>query len=210
MPFYFTVRKENEPIEIEVKRSRFICHVAAVSTREEAETYLAQIRAKYRDATHNVFAYFIREGNYSRFSDDGEPSGTAGKPIYDVLKGSGLSDLIVIVTRYFGGTLLGTGGLVHAYGDAARKGLDAANKVKMEEKGLYESRFDYTYYGKISSLLSEWSGKSEKITFDDAVNLRFSVPKENADGFLAALTEATLGKVSAKLLFFEFCAENIN
>ena len=208
MSNYMTVCSA-EPTEIEVKRSRFICHVKNVTSRAEADAFVALVRTQHREASHNVFAYIVRENNYCRFSDDGEPSGTAGKPVLDVLRGSGLVDACVVVTRYFGGTLLGTGGLVRAYGDAARIGLETAEKIKMVETALFTCRFDYTYYGKISALVSDFGGKVEQNTFDDAVNLEFYIPNEQKNSFLSALTEATLGKVSANFLSFCYKSEKI-
>ena len=109
--------------EIVEKKSRFIASVAPVSTEEEAIAFVNDIKAKYRDARHNVYAYVVKENNISRFTDDGEPSGTAGAPVLDVLLKEGITDAAIVVTRYFGGTLLGTGGLVRAYGKAAKDGV---------------------------------------------------------------------------------------
>ena len=108
--------------EIVEKRSRFIASVRPVSSEEDALEYLNMLKQKYWDARHNVYAYIIRENNIMRYSDDGEPSGTAGVPVLDILKREELTDVIVVVTRYFGGILLGTGGLVHAYSKAAKEG----------------------------------------------------------------------------------------
>lgn len=208
MPSYRTVGV-CEPAEIEVKRSRFICYVGHVTTRDEADAFVAAIRTQHRESTHAVFAYLVREDHYCRFSDDGEPSGTAGKPVLDVLRGSGLVDVCVVVVRYFGGTLLGTGGLVRAYSDSARAGLLAAQKLQMTEVSLFTARFDYSYYGKITALISEQDGKIEQSTFADAVDLSFSVPSERADAFLAALSETTFGRVSATPNGFGYRAEDV-
>jgi len=116
---YKTVSKEGTA-EIVEKKSRFIASVKPVSTEEEALEFVSQVKAKYRDARHNVYAYVVTENNISRFTDDGEPSGTAGAPVLDVILKEGLTDVAIVVTRYFGGTLLGTGGLVRAYGKSAK------------------------------------------------------------------------------------------
>ena len=114
---YKTVKSDGEALIIE-KKSKFIATVKPVTSDEEAQAFLAQMRSEYSDATHNVYAYVIDENNIFRYSDDGEPSGTAGMPVLDTIRKEGLVDVAVVVTRYFGGTLLGTGGLVHAYGAA--------------------------------------------------------------------------------------------
>ncbi len=128
MADYKTVRAAASG-ELTEKRSRFIGYCKPVSTEEEATAFIASIRSRHWDARHNVYAYSLREGNLRRYSDDGEPSGTAGMPVLDVLQKSGVTDVCVVVTRYFGGVLLGTGGLVRAYSQAARLGLNAAQGV---------------------------------------------------------------------------------
>ncbi len=128
MADYKTVRAAASG-ELTEKRSRFIGYCKPVSTEEEATAFIASIRSRHWDARHNVYAYSLREGNLRRYSDDGEPSGTAGMPVLDVLQKSGVTDVCVVVTRYFGGVLLGTGGLVRAYSQAARLGLNAAQVV---------------------------------------------------------------------------------
>ena len=125
---YKTVADEAETLMIE-KKSKFYSHVKPVQNEEEALEFLGRIRSENRDATHNVYAYVIDENNIFRYSDDGEPSGTAGMPVLDTIRKSGITDVIVVVTRYFGGTLLGTGGLVHAYGASARQGLAEAGVI---------------------------------------------------------------------------------
>lgn len=122
---YITLAKEAKA-EIVEKRSRFIATVRPVETEEDALAFLNQLRQDYWDATHNVYAYILEENQLTRYSDDGEPGGTAGMPVLDILRREKLSNLIVVVTRYFGGTLLGTGGLVHAYSKAAKAGIEAA------------------------------------------------------------------------------------
>ena len=112
--------------ELIEKKSRFIANVAPVHTEEEAVAFVSEIKAKYRDARHNVYAYVVAENNISRFTDDGEPAGTAGAPVLDVILKAGLTNVAIVVTRYFGGTLLGTGGLVHAYGKTAKDGVTDA------------------------------------------------------------------------------------
>lgn len=122
---YMTV-KDRGIAEIVEKRSRFIATVIPIENEAQALEFLDSTRRKYWDATHNVYAYITRENNIERYSDDGEPSGTAGVPVLDMLKKEGLTNIAVVVTRYFGGTLLGTGGLVHAYSKSAKAGVEAA------------------------------------------------------------------------------------
>ena len=119
---YLTVKKYGEG-ELTIKRSRFISSVKPVQTEDEAIAFVSEIKAKYPDARHNVYAYIIEENNVMRYSDDGEPAGTGGVPVLDLLRKENLTNLAVVVTRYFGGILLGTGGLVHAYSSAAKEGI---------------------------------------------------------------------------------------
>lgn len=152
---YRTVKGSGEALIIE-KKSKFIATVYPVKTLEEAEQYMILLRKKYYDATHNCFAYQIGERNeFQKASDDGEPQGTAGKPILDVLKGEDIKNTLICVTRYFGGTLLGTGGLVRAYGKAAKEGLLAAGIIEKKRIRLYHVQMPYTLVGKVQYLLGE-------------------------------------------------------
>ncbi len=136
--------------EIVEKKSRFIAHVFPVHSEEEASEYIEQIRKKYWDARHNCHAFVIGPNNEtSRCSDDGEPSGTAGRPILEVLQGRGIHDALVIVTRYFGGTLLGTGGLVRAYSQAAQAGLQASSIMTKQQGRKISIKTDYNGIGKL-------------------------------------------------------------
>ena len=154
---YRTIKDSGEALIVE-KKSKFIATVYKVETPEEAEAYMVQLRKKYYDATHNCFAYQIGEKNeFQKASDDGEPQGTAGKPILDVLKGEEIKNTLICVTRYFGGTLLGTGGLVRAYGKAAKEGLLAAGIVEKRRIKLYHLQMPYTLVGKVQYLLGEKS-----------------------------------------------------
>ena len=146
--YYKTVAKEAQAELIE-RKSRFIATVRPASTEEEALGMLEEMRTRYRDASHNVYAYIIGENNIMRYSDDGEPSGTAGVPVLEVLRKEGLIDVAVVVTRYFGGTLLGAGGLVRAYGASAKLGLDAAGIVTRTLCDIVKVSCDYTTFGKV-------------------------------------------------------------
>ena len=155
LPEYKTVYRGGEG-EITEKKSRFIANVVPVSSEEEAEEFIESMKKKYWDARHNCYAYIIGErGEIKRFSDDGEPGGTAGKPILEVLSGEGVTNAAIVVTRYFGGTLLGTGGLVRAYGAAAKAGLSASAVINKIPGMRLSITTDYTGLGKIQYLLGQ-------------------------------------------------------
>ena len=173
------------------KKSRFIASVKPVVTEQEAIDFINECRAKYRDATHNVYAYVVQEQNTSRYSDDGEPSGTAGVPVLEVINKEGLTDVAVVVTRYFGGTLLGAGGLVRAYGKSAKLGLD---KAVMTEK-IYCHRLNmqttYDILGKVRYLIETGDYILGEITYTDSVNITAYVKYDLLDRFLKELEEST-------------------
>ena len=151
MVYYKTAAKYGE-VEQTIEKSRFIGYIKPVQNREEAEAFIAEIRALHRSATHNVPAYVIGEKSEMQWaSDDKEPSGTAGAPILHLLNGEGITNVAVVVTRYFGGIKLGTGGLARAYGGTARLALDAAGVAEVKEMDLLTFGIDYTYYGKIQN-----------------------------------------------------------
>ena len=182
--------------EIEVKKSRFIASVSPVRTEEEALAYIAALRKKYWNASHNCYAYVIGEGaRLQRCSDDREPQGTAGRPMLDVLLGEQITDAVVVVTRYFGGTLLGTGGLVRAYSQAVSKGLEACRILTKREGFLLEIRTDYTDLGKIQYLLGQKKLAVTDSSYEAAVMLKVLVPAELLSAVKSDLTEATGGRV---------------
>ena len=197
MADYKTVRAAASG-ELTEKRSRFIGYCKPVSTEEEATAFIASIRSRHWDARHNVYAYSLREGNLRRYSDDGEPSGTAGMPVLDVLQKSGVTDVCVVVTRYFGGVLLGTGGLVRAYSQAARLGLNAAQVVLMERCACCTLRCSYTHYGKIASLLQEHGAGLDDTVYEAYVLLRFHIKPEALPGLNKALADATAGEIAVE------------
>jgi len=170
MSGYITVAKRSEA-EITEKRSRFIATVVPVSSEEEATSVLNEIKKEYADARHNVYAYSIRENNTARYSDDGEPAQTAGLPIMDMIKKIGMTDVLVVVTRYFGGILLGTGGLVHAYTKAAKEGIIAAEPVKMTLCREVLIKCDYTLFGKIQSHIITGGYQSDEPEYSDFVSV---------------------------------------
>ncbi|MDD6211849.1 MAG: YigZ family protein [Clostridiales bacterium] len=181
--------------EIVEKKSRFLANVASVESEEDVAAFLEKIRKKYWDARHHCSAYVLGDKNeISRCSDDGEPSGTAGRPILDVLLGSDVHNACVVVTRYFGGVLLGTGGLVRAYGKAAREGLD--NSIILEQIPGRKLQFvcDYSTIGKIQYIAGNRGYQSLDSEYSDIVKLTYLVPEEEARRFCAEITEATNGK----------------
>ena len=155
MELYKTVRKQAEAVQV-IDKSRFIAHVFPVESREEADTFLAEIREKYKDATHNVPAMVIGDKSQIQWaSDDGEPQGTSGAPMVQMMVKDGLTNLIVVVTRYFGGIKLGTGGLVRAYTSSAKLGLEAAGVCSVREMAELTVKIDYPYLAKIQNMASE-------------------------------------------------------
>ena len=155
MELYKTVRKQAEAVQV-IDKSRFIAHVFPVESREEADAFLAEIREKYKDATHNVPAMVIGDKSQIQWaSDDGEPQGTSGAPMVQMMVKEGLTNLIVVVTRYFGGIKLGTGGLVRAYTSSVKLGLEAAGVCSVREMAELTVKIDYPYLAKIQNMASE-------------------------------------------------------
>ena len=192
---YTTVRGEASAETIE-KKSRFIATVKPVETEEEAALFLNALRQKYWDATHNVYAYIVRDRNIQRYSDDGEPSGTAGVPVLDLLKKEGLTDVIVVVTRYFGGTLLGTGGLVHAYSKSAKAGVQAAGLLNMLLCSEMRLKCDYTMLGKVQNEIAKWRTLADEIEYTDDVVIPLYIPVGIEEAFEKSMTDRTNGRIT--------------
>jgi uncharacterized YigZ family protein len=181
--------------EIEEKKSRFIANVSAAETEEEALAFIEARKKEYWDARHNCYAYIIGgQGQLMRFSDDGEPSGTAGKPILEVLIGSGIRNLVVVVTRYFGGTLLGTGGLVRAYTQATQAGLAASQVCTMDYGFGVTVETDYNGIGKLQYILGQRNIPIEASEYAEQVTITFHVSYEEKASLIHEITEATAGK----------------
>lgn len=192
---YKTIEKRAQA-EIIEKKSRFIANVFPIENQEEAETYLAQIRKQYYDARHNCFAYQLGEKNeIQRCSDDGEPQGTAGKPILDVLKGPDIKNTLIIVTRYFGGTLLGTGGLVRAYGKAAKEGIMAAGIIQKVRIQLFELKMSYNLVGKVQYMLNEHNYIIRETQYVEVVSFTVEVEEGKQDEFEAWIIDNTNAEV---------------
>lgn len=191
----YTTILEKSYAEIEVKKSKFIANIKAIYSEEEAIAFLEEIRKKHYKARHNCFAFQIGERNeIQRCSDDGEPSGTAGKPILEILKGNDLKNIIVVITRYFGGILLGTGGLVRAYSEATKEGI---NNSKLIEKILYNRvnvTVDYTLSGKVQYEILNGGYILEDILYTEDVSYLTLVEVDKLDIFKSKITEITSGK----------------
>ena len=162
--------------EYEEKKSRFIAALSFADSEEAAVAFLEQVRAANRTARHNVYAYRLREGNRERYSDDGEPAKTAGTPALEVLQHSGLTDLIVVVTRYFGGVLLGTGGLVRAYTTATARALENAEVVTVRSVVELSVTVDYSLYERASLLIDAAGAKQAAPQFTDRVTMCWQMP----------------------------------
>lgn len=203
MQEYKTVEKEASDFFIE-KKSKFIGYAKPVKTQEEAVEFISKIKSKHWDATHNVYAYVLRENNIQRYSDDGEPSGTAGVPVLDVMLKESLVDVCVVATRYFGGTLLGAGGLVRAYSHTSKIALEAAGIITMAQCSVMSAEVDYSFYDRLNILLSDFSAVILNTSFSDKVCVEFSV-KENIVNLLnAKLIDVSNGKYALKFLRSEF------
>jgi uncharacterized YigZ family protein len=189
---YYTVSEAAEASFIE-KRSEFIGYIAPVKTDEEAVNFINMIKAKHRKAKHNVYAYILRKDNISRYSDDGEPQGTAGVPVLDVLQKRGLTDVCVVVTRYFGGILLGGGGLVRAYSHAASLACDAAHTMDMRLCHRLKICTDYGMYGKLTYILPNFETITVNSDFADSVTLELLVLSKKLSALISEITEITNG-----------------
>ncbi len=185
--------------ELVEKRSRFIGYCKPVTTEEEAVEFINKIKKEHWDARHNVYAYSLREGQVMRYSDDGEPSGTAGVPVLDVIRKSGIVDVVIVVTRYFGGVLLGTGGLVRAYSAAAKLGLEAAGIVNMSLCAECELSCSYNQYGKLNTLIMDKGGIVDNCDFADNVLLSFHIPADLVDSLRKEFADATAGEVNIEV-----------
>lgn len=187
--------------ELVEKKSRFIATVRRCETEEEAVLFIEEIKKKNWNATHNCSAFVIgSRGELTRCSDDGEPSGTAGRPMLEVLLGEGIRNVAVVVTRYFGGTLLGTGGLVRAYTQAVKEGLKACRVGVMRYGMEVKVGTDYNGIGKILYLLGQRGLEPTESSYTDTVALKLLIPKELVEELQTEMTEATSGRVSFERL----------
>ena len=205
MPDYRTIAGTST-FTYEEKRSRFIATASFADTEDMALAFLAQVRARNRTARHNVYAYVLRQGGRTRYSDDGEPAKTAGTPVLEAIGHAGLSDVIVVVTRYFGGVLLGTGGLVRAYTAAASGALAAARIVTMRQIVRCQIRLPYALFEQAQRLIAGAGGKPEEPIYDDAVTLRWRMPAGTEAPLCSALRELSRGGAEVECSAPEYAA----
>ncbi|WP_445613111.1 YigZ family protein [Geobacillus sp. YF-1] len=194
LPSYYTVKGYGEQ-EIVIEKSRFICYISRAETEEEAIAFIQQIKKKHWDATHNCSAYLIGEHDQiQKANDDGEPSGTAGVPMLEVLKKKGLKDTVAVVTRYFGGIKLGAGGLVRAYSRAVTEGLKAAGIVERRLMRVMHVTIDYPWLGKVENELRASTYMIKNIHYADRVTFEVLVPEDGQSLFAEWVTELTNGR----------------
>ena len=181
--------------EFTEKKSRFISNIKPVSTEEEALSFLQSIRVKHREAAHNVYAYRIKDNNICRYSDDGEPSGTAGMPLLEVFAKQDVYDFCCVATRYFGGVMLGAGGLVRAYARCGVIALEASGTGLMREMALCAAAMPYAHYENIKRLLASCGAEVTSEAFEADVEIRFSLPSELLPSLKEKVMELTAGSV---------------
>lgn len=203
MEKYITIEKRSS-FEFEDRKSVFIGQACPVTTEEEAISFINETRKSYPDARHHVYAYILKNNAIMRFSDDGEPQGTAGKPVLETIRKNECVDIVIVVTRYFGGTLLGTGGLVRAYTASALGALESAHVIEYKPYTQLRLKINYSDYNKISSVISSIGFKIEDSDFADDINIIGSLPTEMFDIFEKKLIEITAGRVVIKKLSEKF------
>ena len=200
----YTTIKEYASFEFEDRKSIFIGEAMPVTSEAEALAFIDRAKKTYPDARHHVYAYVLRENSIMRFSDDHEPQGTAGMPVLDVIRKNDCTDTVIVVTRYFGGTLLGTGGLVRAYTSAA---LGALNGGTIIRYGIYVSlkiESSYSDYQKITPLISDYGFRIEDTVYAENIKICGSIKKDSLDKFLDAIKEISAGRSSIEIVEEKF------
>lgn len=193
---YKTVAKETHAEQI-IEKSRFIAYVKPVETREEADAFIASVRALHKTATHNVPALVVGEKFQIQWaSDDGEPQGTSGAPIVQMLVKEGVTNVAVVVTRYFGGIKLGTGGLVRAYTSSAKLGLEAAGICQMKQMAVLQYKIDYSFLSKAQNLSRDGNFSIEDIIYEELVTLKVVTDVDNVDEIKALFSNLTAGNAA--------------
>ena len=203
---YYTI-SEASTASFTEKRSEFIGNISPVATNDEAVGFINSIKAQHRKARHNVYAYILRSDNISRYSDDGVPQGTAGVPVLEVLRKKGLTDVCIVITRYFGGILLGGGGLVRAYSHTASLACDAAHIMNMCSCLQLDITCDYGIYGKIAYILPSFRTITLNSDFGTEVSMKILVLTEMLEPLKKALVEAANGDISINIgeeMFYDF------
>ena len=200
MAEYYVPGRDFCETEFTEKRSRFIGHVWRVETEEEAREKIAEMKSKYYDARHNCWCYILREGNVTRYSDDGEPQGTAGQPMLEVFKREGVENVCCVVTRYFGGILLGTGGLVRAYTKSAKDTLEEAGISVVRQWAETAVNCPYSLFERMKMEVSAVQGILGEIEYGADVRIHALLPAENWAAYEARVTELTAGQIAAEKL----------
>jgi uncharacterized YigZ family protein len=200
---YITVH-HHASYEYEDRKSIFIGEAMPVSTEDEAILFIESVKKKFPDARHHVYAYVLRDNSIMRFSDDHEPQGTAGMPVLDAIRKNGLTDTVVVVTRYFGGTLLGTGGLVRAYSAAAVGAVEAAEIITYDIYVTVSIEATYSDFQKFSPIFTEMEYRSDNVRYTDKVILTGSVRKKNIDLLVDKLVQATSGRAKIEIIDEKF------
>ncbi len=196
--------------EMEERKSLFIGHAAPVRSEEEARAFIDAKKKEFHDATHNVYASILNDGATARYSDDGEPQGTAGMPVLNVLKMSGACDLCVVVTRYFGGILLGAGGLVRAYSAAAKLAIDDAGLAVFEPYAIMKIEVTYSDYQRLTVALEKLGASEDSCDFGENVTVMAAIEAPRADEVAVTVSEMTYGKGKFDVIGFEERASKIN
>ena len=204
---YFVPCAEAES-EFTEKRSRFIGRVQRVETEAEARAYIEKIKKQHYDARHNCWCYVIHDGNIVRYGDDGEPQGTAGQPMLNVFQREGVENVVCVVTRYFGGVLLGAGGLTRAYAKSAKDALDAAGKARMTLWTRERVSVSYPLFERLTRLVDSLGGVVEGSDYGADVSVTLRLPREQGAAFEAALTELSNGGISPEMLGTVFLPGN--
>ncbi len=194
LPSTYTTVRERATAEFEEKRSIFIGHAMHVTNEEEANAFIKEIKKEHRDATHNVFAYILGDGTVARYSDDGEPQGTAGMPALEAIRKNGVTDVCVVVTRYFGGTLLGAGGLIRAYSHGATIALEAAGIITYEPYDEISLSCGYSEYQKYAALLAGAGVIIDGVEYAADVTVRFAVRRTASEAVQRSIIETGFGK----------------
>ena len=193
----YLVPYESAESEFEEKRSRFISHVFLVESEAEARARIDEMKKKYYDARHNCWCYVLHEGGVVRYGDDGEPQGTAGLPMLEVFKREGVENVVCVVTRYFGGVLLGTGGLLRAYTKSAKDALDAAGIAAVRRWVKLEVGCPYSLFERMKTECLSLDGAVQNVDYGATVLLSLLLPENNAEAFSARVTELSAGACSA-------------
>lgn len=204
MAVLYTALEHEGEAEFTEKKSVFIGHAISVKSEEEAQAYIKRQKSAYLDARHNVWAYLMKGEIVARYSDDGEPQGTAGVPVLETIRKSGVTDAVVVVTRYFGGILLGAGGLVRAYSHTAKLALEAAHIITYEQYTELELECSYSDYQKYLAELPRFGAITDDTVFSDRVNLLFSVKDTVAEELFRFIRETSGGKTEAKIRSHRF------